>query len=444
MGKKDPAEMAKQRDIFLAGAREGGIDPKKAEAIFDLMAKFAEYGFNKSHSAAYALIAYQTAYLKAHFPVEFMAALLTEDMESSDKVIKNIAECRGMGIEVLPPDINASELSFAVRENSIRFGLGAVKNVGVSAVEAILEARGEGPFGDLFDFCTRVDLRRVNKRVIESLIKCGAFDSTGVRRAQLMAVLEGAMEFGQKLQKERASSQASLFDEVEVVKVNGNGGGFVPDIPEWREKELLSFEKEALGFYITGHPLDRYADDVRRFATTDTSSLADRDDKSEVRICGIVASLTEKITKRGDRMAFANFEDQSGSVEVMVFPDVYGNVGGVLKGEEPLLVTGILEKGEESCKVKATDIVPLGSLKEKHSRKVNFTLKAPEATAEQLQALREILGRHRGDCPSYLQVVIPPFCRAIIRLPSCYSVRASDDLSLEAEALFGYNVTTFE
>lgn len=444
MGKKDLAEMAKQRDTFLTGAKENSIDPKKAEAIFDLMAKFAEYGFNKSHSAAYALIAYQTAYLKAHYPVEFMAALLTEDMDSSDKVTKNISECREMGIQVLPPDINASELSFTVRENSIRFGMGAVKNVGVGAVEAILEARSEGEFKDLFDFCSRVDMRRVNRRVVESLVKCGAFDSTGARRAPLMAALESAMELGQKLQKERASNQASLFGEAEVVFTAGNGVGTVPDIPEWREKELLSFEKEALGFYITGHPLDRYGDDVKRFSTVTTATLENCRDKADVKLCGIVSSLSEKITKKGDRMAFALIEDQIGSVEVMVFPDVYGKCAAFLKTDDPLLVTGTLEIGEESCKIKATDVVPLGTLKETNSRRVSFVLDASKTGREQLVALKELIGRHAGECPACVQVVIPDSCRATIRLPAGYAVRPSDDLSLEAEALFGYNVTIFE
>jgi DNA polymerase-3 subunit alpha len=444
MGKKDPAEMAKQRDIFLAGAKDGGIDPKKAEAIFDLMAMFAEYGFNKSHSAAYALIAYHTAYLKAHFPVEFMTALLTEDMDSSDKVTKSISECRGMGIQVLPPDINASERSFAVRETSIRFGLGAVKNVGVGAVEAILEARTEGDFKDLFSFCSRVDLRRVNRRVVESLIKCGAFDSTGAKRAPLVAALEGAMELGQRLQKERSSNQASLFAEAEVVLTAGNGVGTLPEIPEWREKELLAFEKEALGFYITGHPLDRYGDDVRRFSTVTTATISERSDKTEVRLCGIVSSLSEKITKKGDRMAFALIEDQMGSVELMVFPDVYGKCSPFLKTDDPLLVTGILEVGEESCKIRATDVSPLGALKETHSRRVNFVLDAAKASRAQLQSLKDIIGRHPGECPSRLQIVIPDTCRTTLRLPSSFSVRPSDDLSLEAEGLFGYNVTVFE
>ncbi len=229
MGKKKPEEMAKQKEIFLDGAKKNKLEPKKAEAVFDLMAKFAEYGFNKSHSAAYALIAYQTAYLKAHYPVEFMAALLTEDMENTDKVIKNISEVRAMGIEVLPPDINASNSSFAVHDRSIRFGLGAVKGVGAAALESIIDVRQEKKFHSLHDFCERVDLRKVNKKVVEALVKCGAFDSLNGHRAQYMAVLEEAMEMGQKMQREKAAGQESLFGAEEIVSQNGNGYGHLPD-----------------------------------------------------------------------------------------------------------------------------------------------------------------------------------------------------------------------
>jgi DNA polymerase-3 subunit alpha len=444
MGKKDAVEMARQKEHFLAGAKEKNIDLKKAEAIFDLMAKFAEYGFNKSHSAAYALLAYQTAYLKTHYPVEFMAALLTEDMENTDKVIKNITDCRDMGIDVLPPDINASERSFKVLEHSIRFGLGAVKNVGVSAVEAILEARETATFKDLFDFCERVDLRRVNKRVVESLIKCGAFDSTGAKRARMMAALESAMELGQKIQKEKDSAQESLFGTDEIIKGNGNGRHTLPDIPEWGEKELLTFEKEAIGFYITGHPLDRHEADVKRLGTADTSTLAEKQDKSEVKICGIVASLSEKITKKGDRMAFALLEDRLGSVEIMVFPDVFARTSEFLKTDEPLLVTGTVDVGEESCKIKAMDIIPLCTAKEQNTRKVSFTLRADSLEKTQMESLKDIISRYRGNCGAYLNIMIPGRIRTIIKLPELYSVRASEDLTLEVERLLGYNATTFE
>ncbi|HET6421198.1 MAG TPA: DNA polymerase III subunit alpha [Geobacteraceae bacterium] len=444
MGKKDAVEMARQKEHFLAGAKEQNVDPKKAEAIFDLMAKFAEYGFNKSHSAAYALLAYQTAYLKAHYPVEFMAALLTEDMENTDKVIKNITDCREMGIEVLPPDLNASERSFKVLENSIRFGLGAVKNVGTSAVEAILESRDTGPFKDIFDFCERVDLRRVNKRVAESLIKCGAFDSTGAKRAQMIAALEFAMEMGQKIQKEKESAQVSLFGADEIIKGNGNGKSTLPEIPEWGEKELLAFEKEAIGFYITGHPLDRHEADARRLGTADTSNLAEKQDKSEVRICGIVSSLSEKITKKGDRMAFALLEDRLGSVEIMVFPDVFAVASEYLKSDDPLLVTGTVDIGEESCKIKATEIIPLRIANEQKTQRVNFTLFARSLQVSQLESLKEIISRYHGACKAFLHIVIPEGIRTTIVMPDAYSVQASEDLSLEVERLLGYNATTFE
>jgi DNA polymerase III subunit alpha len=444
MGKKDPAAMAKEKDKFLDGAKQQGTDLKKAEAIFDLMAKFAEYGFNKSHSAAYALVAYQTAYLKAHYPVEFMAALLTEDMGNTDKVIKNIADCREMGIEVLPPDINASHRSFRVLGNSIRFGLGAVKNVGEGAIEAIIEARKEGDFRDIFDFCERVDLRRVNKRVVESLIKCGAFDSTKAKRAPLMAALEDATALGQRLQQERDSAQVSLFGAAEIVKGNGNGKGKLPELPEWDEKLLLGFEKEALGFFITGHPLSRYAADIKRFTAIDTASLADLPDKSDVRICGIVAGLKENITKKGDRMGFVMLEDLIGSVEVVVFPDTYGKVVEYLKSDLPLMVSGTVDVGEKSTKIKATDIVPLREMTERETRRVWFTLTTDGLERDRLESLKEIIGRYRGNCRAYLRFVIPGECSATINLPDSCMVAASEDLSLEVQGLFGYNATSFE
>jgi DNA polymerase-3 subunit alpha len=325
----------------------------------------------------------------------------------------------------------------------MRFGLGAVKNVGGAAVDAIIEARMEEPYKDLYDFCERVDLRRVNKRVIESLIKCGAFDSTGARRAQMMAALESAAELGQKIQKEKESAQASLFGTAEIVKGNGNGSHVLPDITEWREKDLLAYEKEALGFYITGHPLARYADDVKRLTTADTVTLRAKADKSEVRICGIVASLNEKITKKGDRMAFAVLEDQIGSVELMVFPDTYVKASVFLKTDEPLLVNGIVDVSEENCKVKALDVIPLSVAKEQNTRRVNFIVRTNAVRREQLESLKMIITRYRGDCTAYLQIIIPDTSRTNIKLPDSYSVKACEDMILEVESLFGYNATAF-
>jgi len=463
MGKKDVKEMDLQKDTFLTGAKGLGFDPKKAEGIFDQMAKFAEYGFNKSHSAAYALIAYQTAYLKAHYPVEFMAALLTCDMDSTDKVVKNISDCREQGIEVLPPDINSSGLSFTVVGNSMRFGLGAVKNVGAGAIEAILEARKDRIFKDLFDFCERVDLRRVNKRVIESLIKCGAFDSTGSTRSSLIEGLEAASNYGQSIQEERASAQVSLFGTEEVTKGNGSGGMKLPIVPEWHDKEKLAFEKEALGFLITGHPLDRYIDDIRRLASCDIINLTEQTEGSEVRVCGIITAFKEHITKgKGERMGFVTIEDLTGSVEVAVFTDIYVNAASILKSDDPLLITGKLEKGEKGAKIlvrgqkegasewqlknrgPAGDVKLLSEARARTTKRVSFNLRMDDMPMERLDGLKVIIERHRGVVPAFISFHMKPQGTATMQLPAEMSVMPNDDLKLEVERLFGYNAATFE
>jgi DNA polymerase-3 subunit alpha len=464
MGKKDPAVMAKEKEPFLEGAKQLGIDLKKAGEVFDLMAKFAEYGFNKSHSAAYALITYQTAYLKAHYPVEFMAALLSCDMDSTDKVVKNISDCREQGIEVLPPDINASGLSFTVVGHSMRFGLGAVKNVGAGAIEAILEARKDGDFKSLYDFCERVDLRRVNKRVIESLIKCGTFDSTGATRAALMEGLEAATSYGQSIQEEKASAQVSLFGTEEVTRGNGNGGMKLPDVPEWHDKEKLAFEKEALGFLITGHPLDRYIDDIRRLSSCDIINLTEQADGSEVRVCGIVSALKEIITKKGlgDRMGFVTIEDLTGSVEVTIFSDVYANVVNYLKSDDPLLITGKLERGEKGAKIlvqalkeggngwqqknrgPAGDVRPLSEARAQTTKKVCFNLRMDDMPMERLGGLKGIIERHRGTVPAFISFDMSARGTATMQLPAEMYVMPDDELRLEVERLFGYNAATFE
>jgi DNA polymerase-3 subunit alpha len=463
MGKKDAKEMERQKDTFLAGAKELKLDTKKAEAIFDQMAKFAEYGFNKSHSAAYALIAYQTAWLKAHYPVEFMAALLTCDMDSTEKVVKNISDCRDQGIEVLPPDINASGLSFTVSGTSMRFGLGAVKNVGSGAIEAIIEARKDGAFKGLYDFCERVDLRRVNKRVIESLIKCGAFDCCNATRAAMIEGLEAATSYGQKIQEEKASAQVSLFGTEEVVRGSSGNGAKLPTTPEWHDKEKLGFEKEALGFLITGHPLDRYIDDIKRLSNTDIASMVEMADGSEVRFCGIVTTCKEITTKKGDRMCFATLEDLSSSIEITVMPDIYALAAPLLKCDDPLLVVGKMEKGEKGCKVVIMkggeenngkkfqrDRGPAGSIKllaearAQTTKRVTFILRTAEIQTERLPQLRQVIERHPGSVPTCVQFVIPERSRSFMPLGTGLTVAASDELRLEVERLLGYNAAIFE
>ncbi|MBW2539520.1 MAG: DNA polymerase III subunit alpha, partial [Deltaproteobacteria bacterium] len=304
MGKKIPKIMTQHRERFMQGAVQNGIPSLKAEKIFDLIEKFGGYGFNKSHSAAYALIAYQTAFLKAHFPVELMASLLTSEMHSTDGVVKYIAECQSRDIPILPPDINESEMEFTVIGSKIRFGLVAVKNVGESAIESIIEARKEKTFDSLYEFCERVDLRKVNKRVVESLIKCGAFDSTGVYRSRLTASLEDVIDYAQRVQKERSDPQMGLFD-MEEGKPEINFPP-LPGIDEWSEKQLLSFEKESLGFYITGHPLTRYKDLLSKFTNANTLSLQEREGGNGIRIGGLVRNTKIITTKKGDPMAFVH------------------------------------------------------------------------------------------------------------------------------------------
>jgi DNA polymerase-3 subunit alpha len=391
-----------------------------------------------------------------------MAALLTCDMDSTDKVIKNISDCREQGIEVLPPDINTSGHSFTVVDKSMRFGLGAVKNVGGGAIEAILEARSTGMFKDIFDFCERVDLRRVNKRVVESLIKCGAFDSTGSHRSALMEGLEGATSYGQKVQEERASAQTSLFGTEEVVSSNGSKGMRLPTVAEWHDKEKLAYEKEALGFLITGHPLDRYLDDIKRLASCEIINLSEQTDGGEIRVCGIVCGLKEIITKKGDRMGFVTIEDLTGSVEVTVFSDVYNAAITLLKSDDPLLITGKLEKGEKGAKIlvqgqkeggsewqqknrgPAGDIKLLQDARALTTKKVFFTLRMDDMPTERLDGLKGIIERHRGNIPSFIAFEMSKRGKATMQLPAEMHVMPNDDLRLEVERLFGYNAATFE
>ncbi|MBI2881002.1 MAG: DNA polymerase III subunit alpha, partial [Candidatus Tectomicrobia bacterium] len=404
MGKKKPEEMARQEESFLKGCAHNGVPADKAKRIFELMAHFAGYGFNKSHSAAYALVAYWTAYLKAHHPCQFMAALLTCDMDNTDKVVKNIAECRETGIPVLPPDINKSGKRFTVHEGGIRFGLAAVKNVGASAVDEILRAREEGPFPSLFAFCRQVDLRLANRRVVESLVKCGAFDSTGARRAQLMAVLDTALEQAAQAQQDRITGQAQLFG------ADGSEAAVdppLPLIPEWDEKELLAQEKEALGFFITGHPLARFKRDLKLLSTVTTAGLPELAGSQKVRMGGLVSGLKVQTTRRGDLMARFNLEDLEGFAEVIVFPDCYRESAPLLEGEEPILLEGTAEPGENSVTLKAERILPLAQGAQAAGKEVSILLPVSGKSRELIRArlidLREILEKSRGPYPLILR-----------------------------------------
>src|ERR1700685_4198505 len=401
MGKKKPEEMAQQRDRFVEGAVQRGYPPKKVEKIFDLLAKFAEYGFPKAHSAAYALLAYQTAYLKTHYPVEFMAAMLTSVTGSTDDVVKYINECREMGIGVEPPDINVSTANFTPHGPAIRFGLAAVKNVGHNAIESIVAGRNEnGRYSSIYEFCEKVDLRMLNKRVLESLVKSGAMDSHG-RRAQLMAVLDKAIDRAAKTQRDAESGQHGLFGVFQQDEASSNNDR-LPDSPDWDEHTRLAAEKEILGFFITGHPLEKYKDkleDLRALSTADIAGIKVSTGKDE-NICtaGIITNLRVLKSKKGDFYAQGALEDMSGSVEMIVFPEAYRKLQDKVKLEVPVLVRGGLRIEEGvNPKLTANDIIPLEDAKVPLPRSLRIRIPVETANESIVDELHALCAQRKGE-----------------------------------------------
>jgi DNA polymerase III subunit alpha len=453
MGKKDPEEMAAQRDRFVEGAQKKNIDAQRATEIFDQMETFARYGFNKSHSAAYALVSYQTAYLKTHYPVEFMAALMTSEMGDTDKVIKNLAECRNKEIEVLAPDINESRSDFTPVGDKIRFGLAAVKNVGEKAVEVILQSREkDGPFQSLFDFCRRVDLTAVNRRVVESLIKCGAFDSTQVSRARMMGALEEAMRSGQTFQRGQESNQIDIFTMLgSPTPAAKKPGDIYPQVTEWSGQESLAFEKEALGFYISGHPLDKYERVLKRITSGAISDLKEKASPGDVKIGGVVSALKLRNTKKGDRYGSFNVEDKSGFIEVIAWPDVYKKCADVLGADDPIFLKGRLEVGEERIQIIANEITALAEVAAKgradsgekpngKSDPVHLYICESEISADELNQLRDTLLDYPGPSAVFLHVLASPKGETVIELPDQVRVASTPELEAIVEQRFGTRI----
>lgn len=439
MGKKKPELMAEQREKFMKGATARGGPARKAEKIFELIAQFAGYGFNKSHAAAYAVVAYQTAYLKAHYPVEFMAALLSSEATNTDRIVRYIEECRQMGIEVLPPDVTESAASFRVVGDKIRFGLAAVKNVGETAIQSILNARlTGGGFQSLYDFCERVDLRLVNKRVVESLIKCGAFDSLGLRRSQLMAMADQAMEAASATQRDRAHGQVSLLDVLAATTPTDVSTPPPPDIPEWDRAQRLIAERETLGFYVTGHPLAEYETLCRQFTTAATDELATRRDKETVRLAAIVTAIRETSTKNGDRMAFVTLEDTRGVVEAIAFPELYRTKMLHLVKDNPVLITGQLDIGDEAVKILLSDVCPLDELQGPpwDVTAVEVRLQEGPAAVEALREVRELAGRFRGQALLQIRLEVEGHSVVIGAGASC-RVRPEEAFLRGIEAIVG-------
>jgi len=439
MGKKKADVMATQKGKFLKGCADRSVNEKKASKIWDYMEQFAGYGFNKSHSAAYAWLAYQTAYLKANYPAYFMAALLTSERANTDKMVQYIGECRAMDIQVLPPDCNQSDMFFTVVGKDIRFGLAAIKNVGEGAVEAILAARASaGPFKSMFEFCERVDLRAVNRRVVESFIKSGSFDSLEKRRAALMAAIDRAMEAGQKQQRDREQGQASLLGMLGGAEPGApRAPERLPDVADWPEGERLAYEKESLGFFITGHPLERYKAELAQWANATVGTLAQLGEK-EATIGGIVTALRLLKTKKGDRMATFVLEDLEGGAEVLVFPEAYKKAAARLADDVIVLVKGRAEALDEGrFRLLASDVMPLETAKLSEARYVTIRVPVGSWDKTKGERLRDILGSHKGDCPVTLEMVRPGSFAVAVAPSAYFRVRPDEVLRTEVEGLLG-------
>jgi DNA polymerase-3 subunit alpha len=440
MGKKNRELMAKEREHFVEGALKRGFDERKVEKIFDLMEQFAGYGFNKSHSAAYAFLAYVTAYLKAHYPVDFMAALLTSETGNTAKVVKYINECRAMNITVLPPDVNQSEWSFtpdvqASGEVGIRFGLGAVKNVGQSAVEAIGRAREQlGRFRTIHQFAETVDLGSVNRRMIESLIRAGAMDSMEGTRARKFAAVEGAMEAGQRAHRDRESGQTGLFGELMAAEPHDPA---LPNVPEWTDKEKLAGEKELLGFWVTGHPLDRYQDKIAELATHDTGNLEGLAKNAEVALCGVLRGITKKRNKEGKPWVALTIEDTQGSVDGMVFASNYERLAAQVMEDQAVLVRGLILPEENAApKISVQDIIPLDVARVDMPSVISIRVwLGRNGGTDRAAALDALFKRKPGDTQVRLRLEAPRDFSVLLDVPA--KVRPDREFRAALEAICG-------
>ncbi len=439
MGKKLASVMTSMRDKFIDGAHKNKISEKNAIQVFDLMEQFAQYGFNKSHSTAYALLAYQTAYLKVHYPVEFMAALLSSEIGDTEKIVMYIAECKDMGIAVLPPDINESTLHFLSQENAIRFGLLAIRNVGEGAIRSILQFRDQrNKFRSLFQFCEEVDSRSLNKRALESLVKSGALDSLGWKRSQCMAMIDTAIEYGQKARRDRESGQKGLFSELVISGQAAIPEPAPPDIPEWPLEQRLAFEKETIGFYVSGHPLERFASEIARFSKKNIADLINEGNSVECKIVGIITEYRSRRTKKGDLMALFSLEDLSGAVETVVFPGSYQKFEPYMSADFPVLVSGRFEKEDErSCKLIASDLQPLLGINQRYAKTLRISARLSDLNSESAIELHRLLASNRGDTGVEVELYNPCGFRVNIESADFVKVRSSLELIQQIETICG-------
>ena len=440
MGKKKKEAMAAEREKFIERATSQGVKSKDSGKVFDQMEFFAGYGFNKSHSAAYALVAYRTAWLKAHFPVHFMAALLTTEKGNTDKLVQYVNECKEMGIQVLPPDVNTSSLDFTVFAEHVRFGLSAIKNVGEGAIESLVEARRRlgRPFRSIFDLAGEIDLRLANKRVFEALAASGALDGFGARRAQLHAAVDAALEWGQKRRTDRESGQGNLFGAASEAQDAGDAPTSpLPDVPDWDERTRLAHEKATLGFYVSGHPLESLSGLLDDFASHRTAALKDLASGTEVSVGGIITDFRKRKSKKGAWWGGFQLEDLEGQIEVLAFPKAFEQFQALLENDRAVLITGRVASDEGRVRLTADEAVSLDDLREKRAEAVQVRLDAVELDDEMVLRLRRAIEAHRGEVSLYLEVVRPGDFRLVARAEASLRVNPSRQLSAALEDAVG-------
>lgn len=436
MGKKIPEVMEKQRSNFIRGCIKNEIKELTATKIFDLIEYFSGYGFNKSHSTAYALISYRTAYLKANYPVEFMTALLTSERDNTDKIVTYVNEAQQMGLKVQPPDINESEVLFKVEnESTIRFGLLAIKNVGKGASESMVSAREKARFKSLEDLCGRIDLRLANRKVLESLIKCGAMDGFGASRAKMFAGLDIILERAQKIQKEKSSGQLSFFDQSIANNCFGKTTEALADCKEWPEPQLLSFEKDMLGFYVSGHPLARYAKQLKRFVSCSTNNLHEHKDQDTIKIVGLIAKIKQTLTRaKQEKMAILKLEDLDGAVEALVFPRAFAKVSRYILPNTIAHVRGTLNLTEDTPKIIVEDLFPFEEI---YKLITAMSINLSGIKENIFESLKDRLSEHKGNVPIYLRLDTPAKSRVQMVVGENLYVLPSEKLIQELDELLG-------
>jgi len=447
MGKKKLEVMIKERAGFVEGCmKTNGIPADQAGQIFDNIEKFAGYGFNKAHAAAYGIVTYQTAYMKAHYPAEFMCAQISSEIGNFDKLPGFVAEAGEMGLKVLPPDVNRSLDRFAPEEGQVRYGLAGIKSVGEGAAEAIVrERKANGPFKGLADFCERVDPAAVNKRVLEALIKCGAMDGFGMHRARLFNAIDFALSRAAEKLREKASGQSNLFDMLGAADAGSADPNSLPDCPAWTEKENLTYERELLGIYMTGHPLTRYRRIIKDIQTFSLAKVADAPDNKDIRVAGMASSVAKRISKQTkEPWAVLVLDDGETSIETLVFSEAFKKFAGACVPDTPVLVCGCLSKRDEQPKIIAREVYPLLDAPRHFGEKVVAAIKVGDGQAlKRVDGLRQIVDKYPGTTPLLICLIYPDKRKVLIQPDRSHTIDPSSEFITDAEALLGRNSMKF-